>query len=84
MKTILVLLVIAFVAGCPPPYLEEVLDQCMRERLFKECLERIPTGPTSVVNNDWDEVVEACDYSAQQMSKRTRPHVAPNCTVEIR
>lgn len=84
MKSTVVLLVIAFVAGCPPHEYREVYDQCMRERLFKECLERIPTGPTSVVNNDWDEVVDTCANAARQLSVRAREHVAPNCKEEMR
>ena len=45
-----------------------VVNQEIRERLFFQCLERIPKGPEQTKYNDWDDVVSECGTQAYYMS----------------
>ncbi len=51
-----------------------VVNQEIRERLFFQCLERIPKGPEQTKYNDWDEVISECGTQAYYMAlNRTVP-----------
>jgi hypothetical protein len=54
-------------------------DQCLRREIFTECLRLVPKGPDTVVNNDWDEVIEACALTAYYQSLRRREFIKPGC-----
>jgi hypothetical protein len=43
-------------------------NQQERQRIFKDCMLLLPTGPVSTQYNDWAEVVEECDNAAYQQS----------------
>lgn len=45
-------------------------DNEMAQRLFLQCLEKLPEGPQETKYNDWDEVVDACRYSALSLSNK--------------
>lgn len=45
-------------------------DQNIREKLFFQCLEKIPEGPRSTHYNDWAEVVDRCGSQAYYLSLR--------------
>lgn len=58
----------------------QVYDQCIRAQLFQACLERLPSGPSSMVENgDWGEVVEACEDASRRQSLRPISQVKPEC-----
>ena len=45
-------------------------NQNIREKLFFQCLEKIPEGPRSTHYNDWAEVVDRCGSQAYYLSLR--------------
>lgn len=54
-------------SGCAPQFES---DPELRQRLFFECLGKIPKGPEHTKYNDWDEVVEVCGREAYYLSFR--------------
>ena len=46
------------------------IDQELRQKLFKECLENVPKGPDNVKYNDWAEVIEMCEKASYYQSLR--------------
>ena len=80
-KIIALFTVLACTTSCVSEVMDErhETDKCLYDKLFKECLAAIPKGPTSVVNNDWDEVVDSCLAAAHSMSSRKRKHIPDNC-----
>lgn len=78
MKTLLLLFLLLMLVGCKDLPRTEA-DQCLRAKLFKDCLESLPKGPEVVKYNDWDEVVEACGQQAYYQSIRLSSHIKPEC-----
>jgi len=35
---------------------------------YYQCINNLPAGPESTVYNDWDEVMEECQYIARKLS----------------
>ncbi len=54
-------------------------DQCLRARLFEQCLKALPAGPEATKYNDWDEVVAACESAAYYQSLRAASTIKPEC-----
>lgn len=69
-----------FVSGCELPE-DPAVDQRKRQALFDKCLANIPKGPSSVVNNDWDEVVSECSSAAYYQSLRIKSQIPLECRV---
>ena len=69
-----------FLAGCSATE-QHVYDQCLRAKLFQECLAAVPTGPTHVaaVASGWAGVVDECATAAQYHSIRRESIVKPEC-----
>jgi hypothetical protein len=65
---------VLFVAGCDEVK-GPVVNQEIRERLFFQCLERIPKGPEQTKYNDWDDVVRECGTQAYYMSMNRQAKV---------
>jgi hypothetical protein len=61
---------------------DTIVDQCLRTRLFQQCLTILPKGPTTTTFNDWKDVVSQCESSAYYQSKRVRPLVPSECVAE--
>lgn len=57
-------------AGTPASEWQWLNDQTMRADLFNKCLNALPAGPVSTQYNDWSEVVDSCEDSANRQSKR--------------
>lgn len=84
---------VALVA-CEPPASKRIedtktqyIDQCARERMFKDCLQAVPKGPDTIVDtgNSWHKVVEECSSTAYYQAIRQGPSAAmtkPECRVE--
>jgi hypothetical protein len=66
--------------ACAPPPPQPVHDQCLRARLFQECLARVPVGPTAPVTNDWAELVAECESAAYYQSYRHPDAIPPGCS----
>lgn len=77
MKKLLVVFIL-FCAGCSDVDVT-IRDQCMRRQIFKECLAALPVGPTTVVSNDWSEVVDSCESAAAYQSLRRTSQVKVEC-----
>lgn len=90
----LLLTLIVFLTGCMSPtdiavqkqYDQDRLDsavarqdQCMSREIFMGCLDKAPAGPQAVKYNDWDEMVQECRVTANQLSKRAPKYVTPEC-----
>ena len=45
-------------------------DNVLAEQVFLKCLEKLPEGPQSTKYNDWNEVVDACRYSALSLANK--------------
>ena len=54
-------------------------DQCLREKLFFQCLEKIPEGPRSTHYNDWSEVVDKCGSQAYYLSLKNQSEIKGEC-----
>jgi hypothetical protein len=74
------LLLLAF-AACDSRQLTQP-DQCLRARLFKECLAAVPTGPTHVKYNDWEEIVSTCGSQAYYQSLRVNAAISAECRIQ--
>lgn len=57
-------------------------DQCLRAKLFEQCLKALPAGPQATKYNDWDEVVHQCELAAFRHSFRIIKHIKPECRYE--
>ena len=83
MKYLLLPLAALLLAGCgkEPLVDQHVYDQCLRARLFKECLAAVPASPTHVAAaaSGWAGVVDECASAAQYQSLRLEAHVKPEC-----
>lgn len=83
MKLTTLIIALSSLAACAAPdRVRTGPDQCLRARLFKECLAAVPAGPTRVVANDWSEVVSECASTAYYQSLRPLDQVEPKCRVE--
>lgn len=58
-------------AACQP---EWATDQCLRERLFKECIQAADGKP-----GDFAETVNECDITAVYQARRSTENVSPEC-----
>lgn len=56
--------------GTPASAYQWMNDQALRAELFKTCMQILPAGPVSTHYNDWSEVVDSCEDSANRQSKR--------------
>ena len=54
-------------SGCSTCYWENPNTE--RQITFKDCLDRIPDGPTTPHYNDWAEVVAECDRVAKHQTR---------------
>lgn len=70
MRHVLILAAILLV-GCNSNDSYYVSDRCERQKLFKECLERLPP-PAATHYADYDEVVAQCDAVALYQTVRLR------------
>jgi hypothetical protein len=73
---------LALLAGCDsvPIKPTSAVDQCLRTRLFRECMAAMPAGPTHVgTSNDWDEVIKECDNAAYYQSIRRVENITVEC-----
>jgi hypothetical protein len=85
-KLIIAVLVLAgtMLSGCEADvYPKYEASQVVRQRLFKECLQALPAGPSSTKYNDWDEVVEACGNEAYRQSLYCYENCPPGAPVAI-
>ena len=57
-------------------------DQCLRAKLFEQCLNALPAGPQSTKYNDWDEVVNQCEIAAYRHSFRKMRYIKEECRYE--
>ena len=57
-------------------------DQCLRARLFEQCLKALPAGPEATKYNDWDEVVHLCELAAFRHSFRVMKNIKQECRYE--
>lgn len=44
------------------------IDKKIYKEEYYRCINNLPAGPESTVYNDWDEVMEECQYLAQKFS----------------
>jgi hypothetical protein len=58
------------------------VNQCMKAELFYKCLNTVPAGPSATKYNDWDEVVQQCEYAASHMSYRKYSTIPEECRVD--
>jgi hypothetical protein len=81
MKIAAVVLIAISLAGCgEPPATTRTRDQCLRQQIFMACLQNIPKGPNStVVSNDWSEVIDSCELASFYQSMRQYQHIKPEC-----
>ena len=86
MKRLFILAIMLSFAGCArvPDTREPINsdDQCIKERLFKECMASLPVGPTHTQYNDWDEVVDSCRHQAYYGSIRKYKLIPMECRSE--
>jgi hypothetical protein len=69
--------------GCAPEDRKIIVDQCLRNEIFQQCMKILPRGPrTTGMSNDWDEVVKECGEQGFYQSKRKREFVKPECQAE--
>lgn len=73
--------IIAVSGGCTEaPKTQVKADQCLRVELFQQCMQAIPAGPKVTHENDWEEVIEACESAAYYQSLRTISSIVPECS----
>lgn len=65
------------VGGCNEN--RQMNDQCLRAKLFQQCMTSLPAGPTQSHYSDWDEIVGACESAAMWQSLRRQESVKPEC-----
>lgn len=84
--TIPLFFAVLFLTGCGVPDGIEApgnsteADQCLRRRIFMECLGALPAGPQETKYNDWDEVVKACESAAYYQSLRPKSLIEKGCS----
>ena len=78
-KLLLIIPVLFLLTGCAEEGQQTKTDQCLRAKLFQQCLDKIPEGPIATKYNDWDEVVKTCDSAALYQSKRKKTHIKDEC-----
>jgi hypothetical protein len=54
-------------------------DMCLQRKIFKECMDSLPAGPTTAHYNDWDEVVKECGTIAYHHSTRRESTIKNEC-----
>ena len=80
MKYFLISLTLLMLVGCTPESQETITDQCLRSKLFKECMTLIPKGPSTVhENGDWEGVIDECGSQAYWQAQRKRMYIKPEC-----
>lgn len=81
MKFIAVVGSTVVLVGCgdEPTRTTQMVDQCMRQKLFSQCLAAVPSGPTITHDNPWDEVMKQCGQQAYYQSIRITEHIDPQC-----
>jgi hypothetical protein len=57
-------------------------DQCLRAKLFEQCLKALPAGPQATKYNDWDEVVHQCELASYRHSFRKMRYIKQECRHE--
>ena len=57
-------------------------DQCLRAKLFEQCLKALPAGPQATKYNDWDEVVHQCELASYRHSFRKMRYIKQECRYE--
>lgn len=67
------------IAGCDDTLPSTAADQCLRHKLFLECLAAVPAGPTKAEYNDWAEIVSECSSHAYYASLRRAALIKPEC-----
>lgn len=70
----LLMLVLGLVLSCGEPSVQSVVDQCARERVFKDCLSQAD-GKVGA----YEEIVAECDVSSLLMAKRRSGTVREAC-----
>lgn len=73
-----VLLLITLMCCCESK-VELAVDQCLRQKLFQDCLSSVPMGPTHTVTNDWAEVISECANNAYHTSLRYPSQIKSEC-----
>lgn len=71
--------ILSFVCfGCNDPW---GTDVCIEERVFNQCMEKIPASPRTLTasGNDLDETIEACRGAASQIATRRRAAIPTEC-----
>jgi hypothetical protein len=86
MKNLVVILSVLVLSACSDdkPILKSanIVDQCLRNKLFEQCLKVVPAGPLATKYNDWDEVISTCGGEAYRQSLRYRSFVKPECMAD--
>jgi len=77
MKKIIILLILC--SGCDDFIDATMPDQCLRRKIFLECMNAVPKGPETVVDNDWADVVDECQSASYYQSLRRRSTIEPKC-----
>jgi hypothetical protein len=67
--TTILLTSIPLLSGCSEPYCPYESNTERREKIFNECLEKVPDGPEQTHYNDWSEVVAQCGDEAYYISQ---------------
>lgn len=65
-----------------PTYREDCTEDKDRyERVFMECLSKVPKGPDTIAasGNDWDEVVQECRSTAYMIAHECKRTCVKNC-----
>jgi len=62
---VLLVAVFAFAIYQAPTYKTNLVEY--KEEYYK-CIDNLPAGPESTVYNDWDEVMEECQWLATKLS----------------
>jgi hypothetical protein len=81
MNKLLIVLSVLTLSACSDKAMEPAYftDQCMRAKLFEQCMKLLPAGPVATKYNDWDEVVSECDSTSRRQSVRKTEFVKPEC-----
>lgn len=74
-KFILIVGICLLLSGC-----ERILsDQCIKAKLFKECMSTIPQVSQPAIYKDLSEVIESCSDFAYYTSLRKESQVKAEC-----
>lgn len=58
-----------------------VVDQCIRQTIFLQCLSTVPVGPQATAKSDWADVVQNCSNNAYYSSIRPKKYTKPECAI---